>query len=192
MIGKRDQKALVAGAAVVGGLLIGLRGAPYWVEWRATEIAAANEAVARVAETERTVAAFPALVDSLAERSARLITLGRSLLVVDSLPALSGSLVGLIAERARAASITIDSLRVGLVDGDTTALPRVALRLRATTDIAGLVSLLEQIEQEEPVLSITDLQVQAESVEGGTDRAEQLNVWVTVEALGLVRHRGTR
>ena len=186
----RDQRALALGAAGILGLLVAFRAGPAWRVWRAEARAAAFEGMSQVARTDAVLGSFPATLDSLEARTARVRATGPALLTGDT-PAEAGStLAGLLGELSRQTLVRLDAIDIRVDTSKARVLRRVTVEVQATADVAGLGSFVARLEKGPTLLAIRRLEVRAQNVDGPGDQVETLAIRLTVEGLALVRARG--
>lgn len=186
----RDRRALLLGAMVVAGVVVGFRGPPAWRRWRAEARRAAAEMMSRVARTEAALAGFSSSLDSLEARTGRLRNLAPALLSGETPSEAASNLAGVVLELARMSSVRLDAVDVRIDTAGALPLPRVTVEAQATADIVGLASLIHAIERGPTLLAVRRLAVRPQTLEGPSDKVETLVVRFTVEGLALIRKEG--
>jgi len=188
----RDRRALVLGLGTIAALVITVRGIPAWWRWRAEVRATAADLLARAARNDGVVSGLPAALDSLEARTARLRAL-RPAPVVGESPADAGSnLAAYLAEAARGSLVRIDGATILVDSSRSYVLPRVAVDVQATADIAGLAALLRSLEQGPTLVAVRRLQVRADRPDTPSTETEMLTIRLTAEAPALVQGHGAR
>ena len=182
----RDRRAVQAGGVLILALVLGFRGLPAWWSWQSGARDAAETAESHAATTQATLAAFPATVDSLEVRTARLAAIGPSLFVGTDTSVATAAFTGLLAEAARASSVRLDSVQAKMVPPGKSLLRRILLEVRATADVIGLAALLAKLEGSPKYLAIRRTRVDPTAVDGPTDQPELLGIHLTIEGLALI------
>ena len=187
-ISPRDRRTLLIGGAIIGGLILTLRGVPSWIAWRAEQRGAAAFAMARATQVESTVSDFSVTLDTLEARAARLMRVGGAFLVADTLAHAESILSEVIAEAARVSMVRIESMETRLLMSGRGTLPRVTLEMRATGDITGLSALIRHLESGPTMIAVRKLRVRPQNPASPGDQPEVLAFGLTLEALVLERH----
>lgn len=182
----RDRRALLIGGTVVGTAVLGLRALPWTLQrlaaWRAQVVAAE----ATLARERALLARAPAVRDSLDRALAGVVALA---------PALVGSRTPAEASATLASLLTLGDSRHALKVVSVDPLPdsvagvfdRVALHVALEGDVRGLTSFLAAVETGAPLLTVTQLRVDAPAPAGPQSAPEALEIRLTVAAYGLVR-----
>lgn len=190
LLGARDQRAVVIGAASMLGLVVALRGLPAWRSWRAEVRAVAVEAQAQAAQSDALLASFAASLDTLEARTARLLQLGPALLAGGTSGEAAATLSGILGELARQSLVRLDAVDIRVDSAGGRSLPRATVGVQATADITGLSAFLQGLEQGPALLAIRQLVVRPQATDGSADQVELLSIRLTVEGLALVRTPG--
>jgi len=186
-VSARDRRTLVTGACVVA-LIIGVgRGGPAWLTWTRARVNAAAEAGEQLASAKRSAFGLAAFTDSANVRSRRLDSV-RALLVrartPESAAASFASLVGATAEAQGADVIAVT------LSADTVVrwgMARVAVRLSAESDLAGLMALLAVLETRPMPIVIRDLSVSQPDPAAPRSKADALRFDMVVQTLAAIR-----
>lgn len=192
LLAVRDQRALVLGAVTMLGLVLALRGVPAWRAWRAEARAVAAELQSQEARSDALLAGFAGSLDTLEARTARLLALGPALLSGET-PAEAGStLAALLAEVARESLVRLEAVDIRVDTSKAHALPRVAVEVQATADIAGLSAFLYGLEKGPALLAVRRLVIRPQAVDGPADQLETLSIRLAVEGPALVQTPGEK
>lgn len=187
--GAHDRRVATLGATLIVVVLVGFRGIPEWRAWRAESRADAAEQVTAVARDAALLAAFPIALDSLEARSARLLSIGSTLLTGETLDAAAANLAALMAQIARSSLVRLEAVQVRYDSSRASALPRVSVAIQGATDITGLALLLQKVEKGPIALTIRRLRVRPQNIASPSAQVESLSVRLTVEALVLIPQR---
>jgi ABC-type uncharacterized transport system fused permease/ATPase subunit len=186
----RERRALLFGATIIVLMVGAVRGVPAWRRWNAAARASAADMMARAARSDAVVRGLSQSLDTLEARTARLAKLKSSVLTGDT-PAEAGSnLAVLIAEAARRAAVRLDAVEVRIDTAKARTLPRIAVDLQATADIAGLAALLRDLEDGPTILAVRRVTVRPQNTDVPQNQVELLSVRLTVEGAALVHRRG--
>ena len=185
----RDRRALALGVAVIGGLLLTLRGVPAWWRWRSEVRARAAEAIRQERTVQAVIGGFSQSLDTLGERVRRLQGMGSAFLAGATPTEAASMLATAVADIARSSLVRIDAIqmRADSVRSGTLEMPRVRVEAQATGDVAGLAALLQGLEKGPLLLSIQRLSVRAAAVDAPANQTESLTIQFTVEGLALLR-----
>lgn len=185
----RDRRALALGLALIGGLVLALRGIPAWWRWRSDVRASAAEAIKQERRVQATIAGFSQSLDTLSDRVDRLKRMGPAFLRGETPAEAASMLAAAVSDIARASLVRIDAiqLRADSARTDTLELPRVKVEAQATGDVAGLAALLHGLEKGPLLLSVQRLSVRTSAVDAPPDQTEALTIQFTVEGLALLR-----
>jgi hypothetical protein len=184
-LGAPDRRALKLGAATVFGLVFLVRGWPAWRSWRAEVRGSAAEVRARALEANTVLGHFPETLDTLEARTSRLVAMRPLLLTGDTPTAAASNLAALLGELGRQSMVRFDAVETRI---DTThTLPRVAVDAQALTDVAGLGSLLQSLEQGPTLLAVRRLMVRPQNIAAPATQVESLSIQLTVEGQAMVR-----
>jgi hypothetical protein len=186
MFASRDRRALIAGIAVIGGLVICSRALPAWWRWRADVRSAAAEAIAQEGRVTTVVTGFSQSLDSLGARVGRLRRLGPVFLTGATPTEAASMLAAIIGESARASLVRIDAIEIHVDSVRGSAMPHVRVEVQAVGDIAGLATLLQHIEQGPTLLAVPRLAVHPQAVDAPANQVETLAIRFTVEGLALL------
>lgn len=177
-LSSRDRRALLLGGAVLLGLIVAVRGVPTLVrlttEARA-EARALNQELAS-AQADLALARRPK-----GDSGSRGLD---SLLWPDARPArFMGLLARFVADAAQRSHVRVTSLRAEAPDSARRTLVTASVLLAGECDIAGCAELLAGLESATPAVRVSRLRMQASDVAAGDDRAERLQVELTVDAM---------
>jgi len=190
-LSKRDRGALLFGAVATATLFVAGRGVPALAHW---EQEARSEAAALADELSRATvlaAAWPAVRDSLAVRSARFVELAPLLLEGNSPAAAQTALATHVALAAERAPAELGSVRFRVDSAASGYFARVAVSGDLVADIHGLLRFVTTLEQGPPLLAIDQVSVDQPDPAAAGDQVEALRV--TFTASGLVpRESGAR
>jgi hypothetical protein len=180
-LSSRDRRVLIAGATVIGLLLIVGRALPAWRRWQEGARAKADSAAGSLAGEEAVLHAERAIRDSLASRRHRLDLLAPAWMEGDSPTAGGAALAALVSSAATRADLTIGTINIiaDSIRGETF----VPVRVRATAigDIHGIAALLTTIDRGPARLVVRALSIQSTDPAAATDRPELLHAELLVE-----------
>jgi hypothetical protein len=183
----RDRRALIAGVAVIGGLVLALRAVPAWWRWRGEVRATAAEAIGRERAVTAVVAGFSQSLDSLGAGVGRLRSMGPAFLTGATPTEAASMLAAVVGEVARSSLVRIDAIQLRTDSAPRLPMPRVRMEVQATGDIAGLAALLQGMEKGPVLMSVSRLSVRAATVDAPPAQIESLTIQFTVEGLALLR-----
>ena len=183
----RDRRTLLAGAAVIGAILLVFRGVPAWRRWDEGTRASAQELVDAAARARVEARALPAAADSVEARQRRLVGLAARLLDGRTPAAAGASLASLISGAAARANVTLGSVQVEPDTATGSTFVRVAVRGDATGDLPGLTRMLAQLEGGPELLDVRQISITQPDAGGPADRPEQLRLTFVVEGLAFPR-----
>jgi type II secretion system (T2SS) protein M len=186
-----ERRVLLLGATVIMAMIAAFRGVPAWRAWYLESRSAATERMSAASRDGALLAGFPAALDSLEARTARLVRVRPSLLTGESPSEASSNLAAIIAELARGSSVRLEGVDARIDSSRTNALPRASVDLQATADIAGLAALVRSVENGPVLLTIRRLNVRAQNVASPSDQVELLSLRLTIEGLVLLRRGAT-
>ena len=182
-VSTRDRRALLVGAASIGGLLFVGRALPAWRRWQAEVIASAQSANAATARDRVLMLNARAIHDSLHARRTRLAALAPTWLSEDSPAAASAALAALVTRAASDAAMTLGALDLRTDSVGPEPFVSVHVRLSVTGDIQGLATLLATLERGPCELNVRSLDVQAGDPAAPTQRPEVLHADLMIDAL---------
>lgn len=185
----RDRRAVRLGGVLILALLILFKGVPAWLTWRSASYAVAQTALEQAATTRGTLTSFPADLDSLQSRTARLTGLSARLFVGADSTAAANALANLLGDLARASGAKIDSTRASFPRGTGGLIHPVRLDAKVVADVAGLAGLIRRLETTPFYLAIRTVHVDA-SVDRPRTQPESLTVRLGLEGLSWVTPRG--
>lgn len=176
----RERRTIFIALAIALAAWLALRGIPWSL--RAVGTVTEREVLARQAQgrTQALLAAEPLMRDSLAARAQRLVALAPRLFggasASEATAEFSGLLSG-IADRRRVRILRVDAQQATPVS----VFHRLQIRIEAEGDMAGISSLLADIEGGEKLMSITTLQIQALEPAATDAQPERLRLSATIE-----------
>ena len=177
-LSSRDRRVLIAGATVIGLLLIVGRALPAWRRWQEGARAKADSAAGSLAGEEAVLHAERAIRDSLASRRHRLDLLAPAWMEGDSPTAGGAALAALVSSAATRADLTIGTINI-IAD---------SIRGEAGTDIGdrepvlpAVAEVVEIIDRGPARLVVRALSIQSTDPAAATDRPELLHAELLVE-----------
>ena len=179
----RDRRALIAGAATIGILGIVGRVVPAWRAWQRASLAETEHVELDAGRAAGLVRMRRALHDSLVARRHRLDSLASASFGGDSPAAGGASLAAVVTDAAGRAGVTIGAIDISADSMGAGPLVRVRVRANASGDIAGIASLLAELERTPARLVVRALSIQGSDVGAGADRAEVLQADLLVEGV---------
>lgn len=182
-----DRRTLAAGALAIGAILLLARGLPAWRAWDAGARASAAEMASEAAAAERTVRLFPAALDSLEARRARLVQIGSGVLQGGSAAASGAELASLVSGAAARAGVQLGAVQLRADTAAAGTFRRVAVRVDGSGDLPSLLRLLSVLEGAPELLAVREIAIQQPHAGGPAEHPESLRLEMTVEALALVR-----
>lgn len=169
----QDRRALSRGGSVVLALWLMTRGIPDVVRAHERSRTAAALGAEQVARARAVLAEQPAERDSFAVSARRLVALAPRLLPgrsnAEAASAL-GSQVNGSADQARVRVVRVDPLP----DSSAGVFSRVALRVEARGDVAGLARWIALLERGPPALRVKEVTISAADPTAPSDRPETL------------------
>jgi hypothetical protein len=186
----RDRRALLLGFAIMLGLILAFRGIPAWQAWRRVARITASEIMTQAARTDALLGGFSLALDTLQARTAQVGAMGPVLLTDETSTGAASNLAAFIGELARQSLVRLEAVEMRVDSSKAHALPRVTVDLQATTDVAGLSSLLRGLEQGPTMLAVRNLAIRPQNADAPRDQVEVLSIRLTVEGLALVRQPG--
>ena len=186
LLASRDRRALIAGVAVMGGLVVCSRALPAWWHWRADVRSTAAEAIAQERRVTTVVTGFSQSLDSLGARVGRLKRMGPVFLTGATATEAASMLAAIIGESARASLVRIDAIEIHVDSARGSAMPHVRVEVQAVGDIAGLATLLQRIEKGPTLLAVPRLAVHPQAVDAPANQVETLAIRLSVEGLALL------
>ena len=185
----RDRRTAVAGMIVVGSLITLSRGMPALANWERVRISEASDAVARAASARAMVKLLPALRDSLRSRATQLSVLD-SLMFRSAVPdAAAADLAAAVDDIAATARLRVTAMQLRADSSSSASVARVAVRVTATGDVAGLARFLREVEADDAPLVVRELSVSQPEPAAPDGRPESLHIDVVVEGLGRIAAR---
>ncbi len=190
----RDRRALVVGAASIGGLLFVGRALPAWRRWQAEVIRSAQSASAAWARDRMLALHSRAIHDSLGARRTRLAAQSPTWLSGDSPAAASAGLAGLVTRAATDAAMTLGALDLRTDSVGHEPFVTVHVRVSVTGDVQGLATFLAALDRGPCALTVRSLDVQAGDPAAVAQRPELLHADLVIDALWRPPHAmdGTR
>jgi type II secretion system (T2SS) protein M len=187
---KHDQRVLLFGGLVLSGLVGASRGVPLVVRWSADRRAAALSLVRQAALADGADRILPVLADSLAARRRRLDMLDTMLVSASTVAEAGARLSNVISEYADARSVRVLSLQLRPDSTERRGFAQVAVRMTGVADVAGLTSLLGDVESSTPILAVRDLGITQPDPAVPDSKAETLRFELWVEALAVIHKVG--
>ena len=189
VVTQRERRTVVAGIAIIAGIVGFGRGLPAWRSWMSEARASAQELRAELVRARSDVAGLKASSDSLAVRSSRLDSASRTYLDGASPNAAAASLASTVSRLAETAGVRVASVGAR-VDSSKLASARAIASVTAVGDVRGLTRLLAGIERGPLLLSVASLSVSQGEVAAADDRAEALRIEMSVEGLVAPPRKG--
>ncbi len=183
----RDRRAVVLGASLVA-LALALRAVPAAARWNSRVHARADAVALELARGRELVAANPELRDSLAARAGRLVALAPRLVPGTTAEQAQAELAGIVIGAATRAQVRV-ARQESRADSATGLFVRVAMRIEAEGDVAGVTRWLAALEEQDPTLTVNDLSMRASDPTAPPQQAERLRVEATVAGWASP-HRG--
>jgi hypothetical protein len=184
-VGSRDRRAAITGIALILGLVAMFRGVPLAVGALRNLEGGASDAQRSLRRSRDVIAEEADMRAAFAVSARRLLASAPLLLTghssADAASALS-SLVGGIAARDRIRIGRMESLR----DSTAGAFIRIAVRVEAQGDIAGISHWLATMEEGQPLLTLSGLSLSAPDARGAGDRPEVLRAEVTITGWAML------
>jgi hypothetical protein len=183
-ISTRDRRVLAFGAAAISLLLLVGRGIPAWSRWDADARASAVELRAEAAGADAAVRSLPALRDSAAARSERLVDLAPAIVAGESVASAGASLASLVSGAAAKAGVQLGAVQLSQPDSAArTVFTRLRVRTDATGDLPSLLRFLQALEGGPTLLAVREWSISQPNAGGPADRPEQLRLELSVEGL---------
>lgn len=183
---QRDRRTLMIGGAVLGGLLAVGRGLPAWREWDRVKRADAIDALRQASVAKAGAKVLRSMTESLTVRQQRLAAMDTLILRGATAAESGASLANVIAGYADARAIRVVSMQVRPDSIAKDGIVRVAVRATGVGDVAGITSLLQDIESGAPILAVRELAIAQPDPAAPDDRAEALRFEMLVEAVASV------
>jgi hypothetical protein len=183
LMSAQDRRTLFTGLGACLFIVLSGRTVPVWRNWRSSvqeRLAASTAALDRAAAT---------LTVQGGVNRARLHVLaelhGADSLTLHALGPAAGAaqLAAIVGEAADSAHAKLNSMQIRADTNARTAMSRSSVRLSATADVAGLVSLLETLESGAPLLVVRELTVTQGDPMSPDERPEQLRIDLVVEGM---------
>ena len=172
---RRDRRTLAIGGVTLAALLGVGRGLPAWGEWGAAKREVALDALRQAAIATKGAKLLPALTESLALHEQRLAEVDTMILRGATIPEAGASLASVLSDYADDRAIRLVSVQVRPDSGAKGGLARVAVRATGVGDVAGITSLLQDIESGAPILAVRELVITQPDPAGRDGRAEALH-----------------
>jgi Type II secretion system (T2SS), protein M subtype b len=186
---QRDRRTLAIGGVTLGALLGVGRGLPAWREWGGAKRDVAFDALRQAAFATKGAKLLPALTESLALREQRLAEVDAMILRGATIPEAGASLAGVLSDYADDRAIRLVSVQVRPDSGAKDGFARVAVRATGVGDVAGITSLLQDIESGAPILAVRELVITQPDPAGLDGRAEALRFEMLIEGLASIGAR---
>lgn len=181
----KDRRALGAGVALIGSMLVIGRGVPAWRQWEDAERLASQESSRRLDGARSAIGAHRSVIALRGKITRRLDSLSSAYLHAPSAAVAGAALATLMSDMGDESGIRVTSASVRPDSMAKAAFTRVAVRISATGDVEGLADYLRSIESSEQLLAVRELSVAQTDPAAPDSRAEALRFEVLVE--GLVR-----
>lgn len=192
LLSSRDLRTLLAGAGVIGALLLVSRGIPAWRRWDADSRAGAAEMTAALARAEADQRTLKALGDSAEARRERLVEAAPLVVDGNTPAAASATLASLVSGAAATAGVSVGA--ADLAQGDSASrgyFYPVSVRGDATGDLPGILRFLALLEGAPELLVVREAAITQPDAGGPADRPETLRLEFTVEGLALTPRGGS-
>jgi hypothetical protein len=187
---KGDRRVLLTGAVVMTSLAGIGRGVPRLREWVAARGAVAAEAERQAALAVDGTRLLPVMAESLAARRTRLASLDTMLVGGATVAEAGARLANTLSDYADARAVRVVSLQVRPDTAERGGFARVAVRLTGVADVAGLTSLIGDVESSTPILAVRELGVTQPDPMVPDSKPETLRFELLVEALAVIRKPG--
>lgn len=174
---------LIAGVAVIGGVLACAHGVPAWLAWKRQASASAAQLVAQASEARARVLGLETVLDSLEYRKARFGRLAPLFVGVGSPTAAAGTLASLVSVAAQGAGVEVASVQVRTDTTTARTVKRVSVRADVAGDVRGITALLLALERGPALLAVRELSITQSEPGAPDDRPESLQVQFLVEGL---------
>jgi hypothetical protein len=182
----KDRKAAMFGIVTVGSLIGLSNGLPALAEWEGTRVAEATDAMARASAARANVRMLSALRDSLRSRKAQLAAIDSTLLSGTSSAAAVADLAASLDEMATHARLKVTAMQLRADSALVGSIVRVAVRVTATSDVAGLAAFLRATEAGDTALAVRELFVSQPEPAAPDAKPEALRIDVLVEAIARI------
>lgn len=184
----RERRVIVSAGALLLSAWLVLRAVP-WARHRASMLHARTElATGALSRARSTLGSAPAVRDSLAARSIRLVALAPRLLAAASTAEASAVLSALVGGAAALNRVRIIQ-QDARADSSASLFTRIAVRLDAEGDMAGVAGWLANLEEGEQLIRVRSLTISAPEPAAPPTQAERLRVVLVVEGWATERRR---
>jgi len=185
-ISQRDRRTLLAGIVIIGLIVAVGKGIPAWQRWDRAQKDGADHQARELAMATEGMRALPELRDSVAARQRRAATLLSRLVAAPSVPEAAAALATELSTAADGAGIRVFTLSIRPDSAIRDGYARVAVRVNAAGDVAGLTRYLSLIETDSLLLAVRELTVGQPAPAAPDSIAEGLHFDVLVEALARI------
>ena len=182
----KDRKTAIFGIVTVGSLIGLSKGLPALTEWERVRVAEATDAMARASSARANVRMLSALRDSLRSRRQQLAAIDSTLLSGTSSAAAAADLAASLDEMATHARLRVSAMQLRADSAPVGAITRVAVRVTATSDVAGLAAFLRATEGGDTPLAVRDLFVSQPEPASPATKPEALRIDVLVEGIARI------
>jgi hypothetical protein len=182
---QRERRTIAWGALLVLPPLIVARGIPAWRQWATEAQVEADSLERRLADAESNVRYGDLLLDTLERRNARYVSLAPALVTGSSATTGGPALAAIVTGLAAAAHLRVNSVQLISDSATVGVFMRVAVRLDATGDIAGVTAFLAALDRGPTLIGIREVSIVPRDPLGPPDRSEELRVSAVTEGLVL-------
>lgn len=180
----RDRRGVRIGGAIVIAAALGLRVLPWAVRQVGTWRTGVAARAATLGREQALLASAPRLEASLDHRLRRVVALAPALLAGRTSAEATATLASLLTLGATRHGLRVLSVDP-LPDSAAGVFDRVALHAGLEGDVHGLVTLLAALETGAPLLTVTQLSVEAPAPAAARSTAEALQIGLTVQGYAL-------
>jgi Type II secretion system (T2SS), protein M subtype b len=182
VITQRERRTLLIGAFVIAVVAIA-RAIPSAINWRTSEMRAAEEIVTRLRSASVLIGAEREIRDSLRRRLERLAENDSAFMHVSSSSLAEASFATWIAEFAEATDVGLEVVHVKADTGSRTSFGHVVARVTATADLESLASFLAAVESGPLLVTVSEMTIVQPEPGIPSARTERLRAEIAVQTL---------